>query len=74
MPYRIAERREYGGKSRFGRGGRRRFEREQAVKQELAIQAKIDKEGTALGVDAFSGIAPVPGAPLSSSSVLGSLR
>ncbi|BGP44549.1 hypothetical protein JCM10450v2_000363 [Rhodotorula kratochvilovae] len=45
------------GKSKFGRGERRRWEAEQRVKQELAEQAKLEQEGTAFGgEEAFSGV------------------
>ncbi|GAA6053442.1 hypothetical protein JCM3770_005168 [Rhodotorula araucariae] len=66
------------GKSKFGRGERRRHETEQRVKQELALQAKIDKEGAALdGDEAFSGVAasassPAPANPVASPSLAAS--
>ncbi|KPV78187.1 uncharacterized protein RHOBADRAFT_40731 [Rhodotorula graminis WP1] len=49
-----------GGKSRFARGERKRYEREQAFKKEVALQAKMDKDGVTSGLDAFSGISPDP--------------
>ncbi|GAA5901634.1 hypothetical protein JCM8208_001562 [Rhodotorula glutinis] len=62
------ENKAYGGKSRFGRGERKRWEREQVVKKELALQAKIDKQGIKPDLDAFSGLSSVA-APSSTTAV-----
>ncbi|BGP36463.1 hypothetical protein JCM10449v2_000364 [Rhodotorula kratochvilovae] len=53
------------GKSKFGRGERRRWEAEQRVKQELAEQAKLEQEGTAFGgEEAFSGVVASASSPV----------
>ncbi|GJN92210.1 hypothetical protein Rhopal_005240-T1 [Rhodotorula paludigena] len=45
------------GKSKFGRGERRAYEREQELKREKALQAKLEREGALGGTaDAFSGL------------------
>ncbi|GAA5997330.1 uncharacterized protein JCM10292_000183 [Rhodotorula paludigena] len=45
------------GKSKFGRGERRAYEREQELKREKALQAKFEREGALGGTaDAFSGL------------------
>lgn len=63
-PLRPAETKALGGKSRFARGERKRYEREQAFKKEVALQAKMDKDGVTSGLDAFSGISPDPSTSL----------
>ncbi|BGO92760.1 hypothetical protein NBRC10512_007879 [Rhodotorula toruloides] len=53
------ENKKYGGKSRFGRGERQKYEREKAVAAELAAQKKIEAEGIKLDDQAFSGLSVV---------------
>ncbi|BGP21570.1 serine/arginine repetitive matrix protein 2 [Rhodotorula toruloides] len=50
----------YGCKSRFGRGERKKYEREKAIAAEIAAQRKIEAEGINVDEQAFSGLFTVP--------------
>ncbi|BGO96535.1 Serine/arginine repetitive matrix protein 2 [Rhodotorula toruloides ATCC 204091] len=65
------ENKKYGGKSRFGRGERQKYEREKAVAAELEAQKKIEAEGVKLDDQAFSGLSAIANkaGPSSSGSV-----
>ncbi|GAA5837363.1 hypothetical protein JCM9279_005663 [Rhodotorula babjevae] len=64
------EKMQNGGQSRFKRGERKVWEREQELKKELALQAKIDKEGGAPGLEAFSGLPSNPAPSTAASTSL----